>query len=126
MLAMLAWIADEAPSPISDIAMTAAMPMMIPRHVNAERSTLRRTACKAVRSVRKKNFIASILSRIGGRGDFYAAGWEAAPTAGGAFRFHNGSAKAISQIHGATHAAALERTNAAIGAVARRTMANLV
>ena len=51
MLAMLAAMADDAPRPISIIAMTAATPMMMPRQVRAERNTFRRRAMVAVRRV---------------------------------------------------------------------------
>jgi len=50
--AMLCWIAYEDPCPISIIAMTAAIPMMMPRHVNTDRIAFRRNACSAVRKVR--------------------------------------------------------------------------
>src|SRR5262245_1017760 len=44
MLAMVLAIEDDEPLPISIIAMTAAMPMTMPRMVSAERVMLRRRA----------------------------------------------------------------------------------
>ena len=49
---MACWMEREEPPPISIMAMTAAMPMMMPRQVSAERMTLRRSACNAMRAVR--------------------------------------------------------------------------
>ena len=49
---MACWMEREEPPPISIIAITAAMPMMIPRQVSAERITLRRSARNAMRAVR--------------------------------------------------------------------------
>ncbi len=43
---------EEEPRPISIMAMTAAMPMMIPRQVSIDRMTLRRSACNAMRRIR--------------------------------------------------------------------------
>src|ERR1035437_8543504 len=48
---------EEDPRPISIMAMTAAMPMMIPRQVNTDRMTFRRKACKAIRTVRYAAFM---------------------------------------------------------------------
>ena len=42
----------DEPCPISIIAMTAATPIMMPRHVSIERITFRLRACIAVRMVR--------------------------------------------------------------------------
>ena len=53
MLAMLCSTAFREPSPISIMAMTAAMPMMIPSAVSAERSRLRRSARSGRRSARR-------------------------------------------------------------------------
>src|SRR5215471_1797591 len=50
-LAMACSIEREEPPPISIIAMTAAIPMIIPRQVSTERIMLRRRACNAVRRI---------------------------------------------------------------------------
>ncbi len=51
MVCSMEW---EEPWPISIMAITAAMPMMMPRHVNTERMIFRRKACKAMCRVRGK------------------------------------------------------------------------
>ena len=51
-LAMVCWMECDEPRPISIMAMTAAMPMMMPRQVSTDRMTLRRSACRAVRMMR--------------------------------------------------------------------------
>ncbi len=48
MLEMVFWMAADEPLPISIIAMTAAMPMMIPSVVRIARMTLRLRALVAV------------------------------------------------------------------------------
>src|SRR3954451_23021431 len=53
MLAMVFWIALEDPWAISIMAMTAAMPMMMPRVVRAARVLLRVRAMRLVRAVRR-------------------------------------------------------------------------
>src|ERR1035437_9977722 len=54
---------SEEPCPISIIAMTAAMPMTIPRQVNADRILWRLKACSAIRNVRRNDLIrASVLT----------------------------------------------------------------
>ena len=52
MLAIVFLIALEDPLPISIIAMTAAIPMTMPRMVRAERVMFRRSARTAIRMVR--------------------------------------------------------------------------
>ena len=52
ILAIVLRIAVDDPWPISIMAITAAMPMMIPRHVKTERMTFRLRAWRAIRSVR--------------------------------------------------------------------------
>src|SRR2546423_12330217 len=47
----------EEPPPISIIAITAAIPIMIPRQVSTERITFRRSASKAVRKIVRIVFI---------------------------------------------------------------------
>ena len=44
------WIATDAPRLISIIAITAATPMITPSMVSVVRITLRRSACKAIRT----------------------------------------------------------------------------
>jgi hypothetical protein len=48
MVCSMEW---EEPRPISIMAMTAAMPMMMPRQVKTDRMTFRRKARKAIRRV---------------------------------------------------------------------------
>ena len=48
MVCSIEWV---EPRPISIIAMTEAMPMMMPRHVRMERMTFRRKERKAIRKV---------------------------------------------------------------------------
>ena len=52
MLAMIFLIAVDDPWPISIMVMTAPTPITMPSMVRAERMTLRRRACTAIRSVR--------------------------------------------------------------------------
>ena len=51
----------EEPRPISIMAMTAAMPMTIPKIVSADLMTLRRNACNAIRSTLEIVFIENKL-----------------------------------------------------------------
>jgi hypothetical protein len=50
-LAMVCSMEWEEPRPISIIAMTAAMPMMMPKQVSTERMMFRRNARNAIRNV---------------------------------------------------------------------------
>ena len=65
-LAMVWAMEDEDPRPISIMAMTAAMPIMIPRQVNTDRMTFRRSACKAIRTVRVADFMTLFANRFCG------------------------------------------------------------
>src|SRR5450759_5692631 len=59
-LAMVCSIEYEDPRPISIMAMTAAMPMMMPRQVRTDRMTFRRKARKAIRRVPWRDCIGSM------------------------------------------------------------------
>jgi hypothetical protein len=48
---MVCWMAAALPLPISIMAMTAAMPITIPRHVRAERNKFRRKSRTAARKL---------------------------------------------------------------------------
>ncbi len=71
MLAIVCFTAVDEPLPISIIVMTAPTPMMMPRVVNTERMTLRRSALTAMRMVRYIFFMDQSPDRAGataGRG----------------------------------------------------------
>src|SRR5712671_847101 len=59
---MACWMERVEPPPISTIAITAAMPMIMPKQVSAERITLRRSARKAIRNISLKLPILSVRS----------------------------------------------------------------